>query len=713
MKCLGETQMKLDNYAKEKKAVRTQAVWWCAGSLAALVAVTSCQKSRGRSETSGFGASVSALTAGTVKSDACKPYEAAALRYVNPTSATALQSALNGAQAGDLIELNDSTTYSSAMFLMDCAAHPSAVGTATNRIVLCGPSTAAVRGTDNSKDAALALENGCNYWTVDGFEVTGGNHAVVLKNASHDDVITGLNIHGTQGRALWLWSGAAGVYNNTIKANNFRDAGLNPLSTGWSIDVDGNPSSHDNMIVNNTFMPTHNTAIHLAGNSNTVSGNIIDQESGILDASAAAIGVSADGSSNTITGNVVTLDGLKSDGTIGNWPAFAAAGASNSFTSNSGNVNSTGLSFSLTGATPTMQFSDVGRMFRAGQLFSTTQGNNQWRYEYQSAGTYSDMSWVSADGKWEQPGQSTTWMDGNRIGPGPTVDASRAWVSPGTGVVRISGTVTRDEVGGDGVWVSIHQRHWDAVSSVWIDTVVFGPDMLDDSGPTLDASASNISVVSGDKLEFLVNAGPNSNDSADRVVWDPMVVYVTSNWSSCTPTTCAAQGANCDSISDGCLGTLSCGSCTSPQTCGGGGAANVCGCTALTCAAAGANCGSMSDGCGNTLDCGSCTSPQTCGGGGTANVCDTDSYAPSMPDGLTAGTITSGSAAFSWAASDDNVGTTGYNVYQDGTLLGSTSSTSFTATGLTTQTAYTFTVSAFDAVGNVSDLSGGLSVTTL
>jgi hypothetical protein len=49
----------------------------------------------------------------------------------------------------------------------------------------------------------------------------------------------------------------------------------------------------------------------------------------------------------------------------------------------------------------------------------------------------------------------------------------------------------------------------------------------------------------------------------------------------CTPTTCAAQGKNCGSIADGCGGTLSCGSCspTPPQTCGGGGTANVCGCT--------------------------------------------------------------------------------------------------------------------------------------
>src|SRR5712692_5258286 len=42
--------------------------------------------------------------------------------------------------------------------------------------------------------------------------------------------------------------------------------------------------------------------------------------------------------------------------------------------------------------------------------------------------------------------------------------------------------------------------------------------------------------------------------------------------------TCASQGANCGSISDGCGHTLQCGTCTAPQTCGGGGTANVCGC---------------------------------------------------------------------------------------------------------------------------------------
>jgi hypothetical protein len=97
--------------------------------------------------------------------------------------------------------------------------------------------------------------------------------------------------------------------------------------------------------------------------------------------------------------------------------------------------------------------------------------------------------------------------------------------------------------------------------------------------------------------------------------------FMFSHIGPCVPTTCAAQGKNCGSIADGCGGTLSCGVCSSSQTCGGGGTANVCGCTPTTCAAQGKNCGTIPDGCGGTLSCGSCAAPKSCGGGGVANVC--------------------------------------------------------------------------------------------
>lgn len=59
------------------------------------------------------------------------------------------------------------------------------------------------------------------------------------------------------------------------------------------------------------------------------------------------------------------------------------------------------------------------------------------------------------------------------------------------------------------------------------------------------------------------------------------VLTVTPN-TVCTPQTCAQQGKNCGTISDGCGGTLTCGTCGGGQTCGGGGVANVCGGTTGT-----------------------------------------------------------------------------------------------------------------------------------
>jgi hypothetical protein len=102
----------------------------------------------------------------------------------------------------------------------------------------------------------------------------------------------------------------------------------------------------------------------------------------------------------------------------------------------------------------------------------------------------------------------------------------------------------------------------------------------------------------------------------------------------CTPTTCAAQGANCGTIPDGCGGTpLSCGSCTLPQKCGGGGTANVCGCKLTTCAAQGATCGTIPDGCGGTLDCGPCPLPTL-----------------TLPAPITATATSSGGATVSYSA---------------------------------------------------------------
>lgn len=89
----------------------------------------------------------------------------------------------------------------------------------------------------------------------------------------------------------------------------------------------------------------------------------------------------------------------------------------------------------------------------------------------------------------------------------------------------------------------------------------------------------------------------------------------------------------------------------------------------------------------------------------------TDSTAPSVPANLT-GIARTTSVSLSWTASTDNVGVASYDVFRGTTNIGNTTSTGFTATGLTTNQNHTFSVRAKDAAGNVSASSTSTTVRT-
>ncbi len=90
---------------------------------------------------------------------------------------------------------------------------------------------------------------------------------------------------------------------------------------------------------------------------------------------------------------------------------------------------------------------------------------------------------------------------------------------------------------------------------------------------------------------------------------------------ACNPSGCPAPAPKsvCGPVADGCGKVNNC-PCQANVPCVNG----TCGapaCVARTCSQAGANCGQVADGCGGILACGNCVVPQTCGGGGTANLC--------------------------------------------------------------------------------------------
>ncbi|WP_229727843.1 RICIN domain-containing protein [Mycetocola zhadangensis] len=87
---------------------------------------------------------------------------------------------------------------------------------------------------------------------------------------------------------------------------------------------------------------------------------------------------------------------------------------------------------------------------------------------------------------------------------------------------------------------------------------------------------------------------------------------------------------------------------------------------------------------------------------------------PKAPTSLSFSGTTSTSTTLNWSGATDDVGVTGYDIYRDTTLIGSTTgATSFIITGLAASTAYSYTVVAKDGAAHVSPASPKATVTTL
>ncbi len=83
---------------------------------------------------------------------------------------------------------------------------------------------------------------------------------------------------------------------------------------------------------------------------------------------------------------------------------------------------------------------------------------------------------------------------------------------------------------------------------------------------------------------------------------------------------------------------------------------------------------------------------------------------PSAPGWLPA-TPTAAYARLNWSAASDNVGVTGYRVYRDGVLVGTTTELTYLDPGLAPLTAYQYEIRAYDAATNVGPAATG-AVTT-
>jgi chitodextrinase len=89
-----------------------------------------------------------------------------------------------------------------------------------------------------------------------------------------------------------------------------------------------------------------------------------------------------------------------------------------------------------------------------------------------------------------------------------------------------------------------------------------------------------------------------------------------------------------------------------------------------------------------------------------------DTESPAAPSQLAASAASSSQIDLSWTASTDNVGVEGYKVYRDGVQVGTATTTSYSDTGLSSSTTYTYYVKAYDLAGNLSAESNTTNATT-
>jgi len=89
-----------------------------------------------------------------------------------------------------------------------------------------------------------------------------------------------------------------------------------------------------------------------------------------------------------------------------------------------------------------------------------------------------------------------------------------------------------------------------------------------------------------------------------------------------------------------------------------------------------------------------------------------DTTPPSTPIGLAATVISPSQIDLAWNTSTDDVAVAGYKIFRNGTQVNTSSTPSYSDTGLAASTSYSYTVSAFDAANNNSPTSLAVSATT-
>ena len=115
---------------------------------------------------------------------------------------------------------------------------------------------------------------------------------------------------------------------------------------------------------------------------------------------------------------------------------------------------------------------------------------------------------------------------------------------------------------------------------------------------------------------------------------------------------------------------------------------------------------------GITLNCTAAVGFDTPSGLGTPFGIGGFTPPPTQPTGLSAIDASESQINLSWTASTDNLSVSSYHIYRNGVQVATTASTSYNDTGLSPNTSYSYSVTAYDTVNNASPASTSTSATT-
>lgn len=151
--------------------------------------------------------------------------------------------------------------------------------------------------------------------------------------------------------------------------------------------------------------------------------------------------------------------------------------------------------------------------YQASSDFATTQGQHNWYYQQGSGNTYSNLTYNTGASRWNL-NQSYPWVSANAQHPGNTADAVRTWISPGTGTITISGSITKGSADGDGIQATIKKDN----TTLWTQKIT----TTADQNPT---GVTQIPVVKGTQIHFVINKVQSI--SFDHTLWNPTITYTT------------------------------------------------------------------------------------------------------------------------------------------------------------------------------------------